>query len=164
MDRPAKDERQQVGSAETVLIPMLGIITIMLLVGGGLVVFELALWSHKGVRQRMTLRVTPADRAEALLRDILDQREYQQLTLHGYLDVKSPTHARRIYRIPACVGLVRMYEDGIAARELCIQPVEPLPSADVVVMHKLMIEGAEQEYLARARQIATMRPNLRYRP
>ncbi|MDP9382063.1 MAG: hypothetical protein M3Q29_18355 [Chloroflexota bacterium] len=30
---------------------------------------------------------------------------------------------------------------------LCVQPVERMPHADVVLTHKLMIEGNEQEYL-----------------
>jgi hypothetical protein len=34
--------------------------------------------------------------------------------------------------------------------ELCLQPVEPLPEGDVVLMHKLMIEANEQEYLRTA--------------
>lgn len=152
------------GTEETVLILLLGGIILLLLAVTGLVFVAVLQWSREGRRVGVSLRVTPGERAEALLREVLDECEYQQLTKHGYLDVRSPTDPQRIYRIPAYVGLVRMYEHGVAVRELCIQPVEPLPSADVIAMHKLMIQGDEQEYLIRARQYATMRPNLRYRP
>jgi hypothetical protein len=36
---------------------------------------------------------------------------------------------------------------------LCMQPVEPLPINDVIALHKLMIEGNEQGYLACANEI-----------
>lgn len=152
------------GSAETLVILMLGGIALLFMAVVGLILVELSWWSRKGTHEGVPLRATPAERAEALLRDVLDESEYQQLTKRGYLDVRSPTDAQRIYRIPAYIGLVRMYEHGVAVRELCIQPADPLPSADVIAMHKLMIQGDEQAYLARARQFATMRPNQRYRP
>jgi hypothetical protein len=47
---------------------------------------------------------------------------------------------------------VRVYERGIAVCNLCVQPIDSLPSDDVVVMHKLMIQGSEREYLAQANQ------------
>ena len=105
---------------------------------------------------------TPAESAETLLRELLDEREYQQLKQRGYVDVASPNDPQRIYRIPGYAGLVRVYEDGWAVRELCLQSVEPLPSGDVVLMHKLLIQGDELEYLARARQYARAGPRLRY--
>lgn len=90
----------------------------------------------------------PGERAERLLRSLLDEHEYRQLMKRGYLDVASPSDAHRFYRIPLFIGRVRVYERGRAVLDLCVQPVEPLPSADVVAMHKLMIQGNEQEYLA----------------
>jgi len=33
---------------------------------------------------------------------------------------------------------------------LCVGPVDPLPDADVVLIHKLMIEANEDEYLKAA--------------
>ncbi len=33
---------------------------------------------------------------------------------------------------------------------LCVQPIEYLPDADVVALHKLMIEADEENYLLRA--------------
>ena len=119
---------------------------------------------QRGIFPGMNLRGTSDECAEALLRDVLDEQEYQQLTQRGYLDVNSPSDAKRVYRIPAREGLVRMYQNGAAVRELCLQPVEPLPRADVIALHKLMIQGDEQEYLTRARHFAATRPNQRYRP
>jgi hypothetical protein len=93
-------------------------------------------------------------RARALLREVLDEREYQQLTKFGYVEVSSPNNEHRVYRIPGAGGLVRVYERGTAVMELCLQPAEPLPDGDVIVLHKLMIEGNEQEYLAKANHFA----------
>jgi hypothetical protein len=98
--------------------------------------------------------VSAEGRARALLREVLDEHEYQQLIRLGYLEVPSPGHTQRIYRIPGAGGLVRVYERGVAVMELCLQPAEPLPDNDVIVLHKLMIEGNEEEYLARANHFA----------
>jgi hypothetical protein len=93
-------------------------------------------------------------RARALLREMLTESEYQQLTRFGYLEINSPSNEQRVYRIPGAGGLVRVYERGTAVMELCLQPSEPLPDGDVIVLHKLMIEGNEQEYLAKANHFA----------
>lgn len=92
-------------------------------------------------------RVASEQRAEALLRDLLSQGQLHQLRRRGYLDVPSPTRANRTYRIPRSRDQVRVYEDGRLIERLCVQAVEPVPTGDVVVMHKLMIEGNEDEYL-----------------
>ena len=107
---------------------------------------------------------TPRERAEALLREILNEREYQQVRKRGYVDIISPSNAQRIYRIPRFLGRVCVYEDGQVVRELCIQPVEPVPSADVIAMHKLMIQGDEEHYLAQANQFSALIPCQPYRP
>jgi hypothetical protein len=93
-------------------------------------------------------------RARALLREMLSEGEYQQLTKFGYLEVSSPSNDQRVYRIPGAGGLVRVYERGTAVMELCLQSTEPLPDGDVIVLHKLMIQGNEQEYLAKANHFA----------
>lgn len=140
------------------LVPLLGMAILLVLLIGGLTFMEWARWSRASARadtnarKRITLRDTPADHAEALLRDVLDAQEYEQLSRYAYLDVKSPSDPERVYRIPGYFGLVQVYERGVPVQALCIQPVDPLPSADVIAIHKLMIQGAEQEYLARARQ------------
>jgi hypothetical protein len=92
-------------------------------------------------------RVASEQRAEVLLRDLLNQSQLHQLRRRGYLDVPSPSRANRTYRIPRSRDQVRVYEDGRLIERLCVQAVEPVPTGDVVVMHKLMIEGNEDEYL-----------------
>ena len=102
------------------------------------------------------------ERGGALLRDLLDDQEYQQLMWLGYLDVASPHHEKRVYRIPRDAGWVRVYTEGRALMELCIQPVAPLPANDVVALHKLMIEGNEQGYLACANEVPLILPSQFY--
>ena len=87
------------------------------------------------------------ERAEALLREILSDDEYRQLGRRGYLEVSSPSRPRRNYRIPRHQGQVKVYEGGVPIMALCVQSVEPIPDGDAVLMHKLMIEGNEEEYL-----------------
>ncbi len=97
---------------------------------------------------------TAESRAKVLLREMLSENQYQQLMRSGYLEVPSPTYDHRVYRIPGSGGLVKVYERGTPLMELCLQPAEPLPDGDVVVMHKLMIEANEQEYLQKANHFA----------
>ncbi|MGH2517527.1 MAG: hypothetical protein ACRDHP_17900 [Ktedonobacterales bacterium] len=99
-------------------------------------------------------RISSEHRAHQLMREMLTSTQYQQLTRHGYVEVTSPAIANRTYRIPGGGGLVRVYEQGHAVMDLCLQPVDPLPDGDIVVMHKLMIEGNEQEYLTKANHFA----------
>jgi len=85
-----------------------------------------------------------------LLRDTLTSEQLRQLTWHGYLEISSPTEPQRVYRVPKLKGYVQVIENGRAIMRLCLQPVECLPDADVVVLHKLMIEGNEEAYLQKA--------------
>jgi len=90
-------------------------------------------------------------RAESLLRAVLTPEQCHQLHWHGYLEVQSPSAAGRVYRVPrARGGFVQVIEDGKAVMRLCVQPVERLPDADVIVLHKLMIEANEEHYLQNA--------------
>lgn len=94
---------------------------------------------------------TAADkRAEALLWEVLSKDERAQLARSRYLAVRSPSMPNRVYRIPASAGLVEVYDSGRLVMKLCARPVQRLPNPDVVVMHKLMIEGCERDYLKRA--------------
>ena len=86
-------------------------------------------------------------RAEALLRELLSEAEYRQLARDGYLEVPSPAHPGRTYRVPRGGGRVRVYEGGRPVMALCVQPAAPLPGGDVVLLHKLLIEGDEPAYL-----------------
>jgi hypothetical protein len=107
-----------------------------------------------GLRESMGEHLSAESRAKALLREMLSESQYQQLIKSGYLEVHSPAYENRVYRIPGSGGLVKVYEKGCAVMELCLQPAEPLPDGDVVVMHKLMIEANEQEYLQKANHFA----------
>jgi hypothetical protein len=89
-------------------------------------------------------------RGRELLRSFLGEAEYEKLMERGYLDVASPHHSERLYRIPLSDGLVQVYDRGELTKRLCLQPTEYLPRCDVVIMHTLMITGDEHEYLARA--------------
>lgn len=92
-------------------------------------------------------RLEAEARAEALLAAMLAPADYRQIRRRGYLDVPSPSRPTRVYRVPRSRDQVRVYEDGRLIERLCVQSIEPVPSGDIVVMHKLMIEGDEQEYL-----------------
>jgi hypothetical protein len=100
--------------------------------------------------RRRELREEAERRAEALLQEILTPEEYGQLVKRGYLEVRSPRWPQRTYRIPRRQGQVHVYERGVPIMALCVQSLEPIPDADAVLMHKLMIEGNEQEYLRTA--------------
>jgi hypothetical protein len=89
-------------------------------------------------------------RAANLLRDTLTPEQIRQLTWRGYLEIPSPTEPQRVYRVPRTKGYVQVIENGRAIMRLCLQPVECLPDADVVVLHKLMIEANEETYLQKA--------------
>ncbi len=112
--------------------------------------------------ESMSEHLSAESRAKALLREMLSEGQYQQLIKFGYLEVSSPAYENRIYRIPGSGGLVKVYEKGCPVMELCLQPAEPLPDGDVVVMHKLMIEANEQEYLQKANHFAPGIISLRY--
>ncbi len=89
-------------------------------------------------------------RAADLLHDILTPEQCRQLMWRGYLEVPSPTSAQRVYRVPRTRGYVQVLENGRAIMRLCVQPIEYLPDADIVVLHKLMIEANEEIYLQQA--------------
>jgi hypothetical protein len=89
-------------------------------------------------------------RAASLLRDTLTPEQCRQLVWRGYLEVPSPTEPQRVYRVPRTKGYVQVIENGRAVMRLCLQPIECLPDADLVVLHKLMIEGNEETYLQKA--------------
>jgi len=89
-------------------------------------------------------------RAEVLLKSLLPNDQYSHLVRKGYIEVQSAMYPYRTYRIPRHRGSVEVYEMGRLVMSLCVQPTESIPDADVVVMHKLMIEGNEREYLRRA--------------
>lgn len=145
-------------------------VVFMLLLGIVLVVFLMALLlvARGALLQRLPFvapwsqHLSADHRARTLLREMLSPTEYQQLTRCGYLEVPSHTYDQRVYRIPGAGGLVKVFDRGAAVMELCLQPAEPLPDGDVIVLHKLMIEANEQEYLQKANRFAPGIISLRY--
>jgi hypothetical protein len=133
-----------------------------------LAVMTLLLMARGTMRPLMRLtapwreEVAAENRARVLLREMLSPNEYQQLVKYGYVEIASPGFEQRVYRIPGGGGLVKVFDRGCAVMELCLQPTEPLPDGDVVVMHKLMIQGNESEYLQRANHFAPGIISLRY--
>jgi hypothetical protein len=95
-------------------------------------------------------------RAGDLLRTVLTREQYCQLIKRGYVDIPSPRDPQCIYRVPRDPGLVKVIEKGRRKASLCLQPLEWVPDADIVVIHKLMIEADEETYLQRANSIAPL--------
>jgi hypothetical protein len=94
-------------------------------------------------------------RADALLNEMLTERERRQLTRLGYVEVKSPHYPDRVYRIPGAPGRVQVFDRNRELWQLCLEPAEPLPYSDMIALHKLMILGNEREYLATANRFAS---------
>jgi hypothetical protein len=92
-------------------------------------------------------------RASELLSDVLTPEQYSQLTRQGHIDIPSPSDPERVYRVPKYPGRVQVREKGNVKMWLCLQPYTWVPDADVVVIHKLMIEADEETYLQKANQI-----------
>jgi hypothetical protein len=92
-------------------------------------------------------------RANELLHSVLTREQYRQLTRNGYLDIPSTRDPGCVYRVPQSQGLVGVIEQGRRKMSLCLQPLEWVPDADMVVMHKLMIEADEETYLQTANKI-----------
>ena len=92
-------------------------------------------------------------RAELLLREVIGGEAFERLMRRGYLEVPSPTFPSRVYLVPERQGPVTVCENGRPVMRLCVQTVERVPDYDTVVMHKLMIEGNEREYLRVANRV-----------
>ncbi|HLI05348.1 MAG TPA: hypothetical protein VKV40_02135 [Ktedonobacteraceae bacterium] len=98
--------------------------------------------------------ISSADRrARQLLREVLTQEEYRQLIQQGYIDIPSPGYPQRVYRVPHTPGFVDVIENKKLQERLCLQPLDRVPNADFVVIHKLMIEADEETYLQKANWI-----------
>ncbi len=146
------------------LLPILAQLVFGLLVVGGLC-WSLAHPSHRhNVQPHQAHAEWLAAKAcaEQLLMEMLSPEDYQQLARRGYIEVRSPNVPDRLYRVPKYRGRIHVYEAGRPVMSLCVQPVQLLPDADVVLIHKLMIEGNEQEYLRIANRfdVTPFRPYL----
>lgn len=90
------------------------------------------------------------EKADKVVNSLLSPDEYEQLRRSGYLDVPSPGYPGRVYRVPSGQGMVAVMESGRCIERLCAQATTPIPDREIVLIHKLMIEGNEQEYLQTA--------------
>jgi len=93
-------------------------------------------------------------RASELLRAVLSVDQHHQLMQLGYVDIPSPRDQEHIYRVPRGPGLVRVIEKERPTMSLCLKPLEKVPDADIVVLHKLLIEADEVTYLQTANRFA----------
>jgi hypothetical protein len=92
-------------------------------------------------------------RAEALVRRLLSTEEQAQLRRDGFLDVPSQQVSGRTYRIPRRGSPVAVLEPDGHVKYLCLQPEMPVASPELVLVHKLLLEGAEQEYWDKANRV-----------
>lgn len=86
------------------------------------------------------------ERAQALLRDSLTADQQTFYEQYGYLEIPSRLHPGRTYRVDGWRP-VAVFEDGEFRGAVCLRPREHLPGPDVVLARKLLIEGAEEEFL-----------------
>ena len=103
-------------------------------------------------------------RAGELLRAVLTPDQYGHLMQRGHIDIASPSDPERIYRVPKGSGRVQVREKGRLTMWLCLQPLERVPEADLLVMHKLMIEADEETYLRKANRFSPTFWEMRERP
>ena len=103
-------------------------------------------------------------RAGELLRAVLTPDQYGHLMQRGHIDIASPSDPERIYRVPKGSGRVQVREKGKLTMWLCLQPLERVPEADLLVMHKLMIEADEETYLRKANRFSPTFWEMRERP
>lgn len=85
-------------------------------------------------------------RAEDLLEASLTAQQHAQYISKGYVEVSSRLHRGRVYRVDAWRP-VSVHQDGRFVGAVCIRPREHMPGPDVLLARKLMIEGAEHEFL-----------------
>jgi hypothetical protein len=90
---------------------------------------------------------TAWQRADSLLRDSLLPSQYECYRSRGYVELPSRLYPGRIYRVDGWRP-VGVYENGQFAGAVCIRPQEALPGPDVLLARKLMIEGAEEQFLS----------------
>jgi hypothetical protein len=137
-------------------ILQVGFLLLLTLTATTHVILKASEWPAASARVWPWLRLRPwwpvaADHAaETLLRSSLSAADYRCLRANAFLEVPSPSYANRVYRIPRGPGQVAVLEGGRITERLCVQPVESLPEADVVLLHKLLIEADETRYLATA--------------
>lgn len=134
------------GSGLAFAVAQVGIITGVFLILCG----ALAWWLYHRETTLSTERSDAERRAQQLVVQMLSREQLNQLGTLGFLELRSRLIPGRSYRVPRRRGQVQVYEEGRHAGSLCIQPTRWVPDGDLVVMHKLMIEASEAEYLRTA--------------
>ena len=81
----------------------------------------------------------------------------------GHLNIASPSDPQRVYRVPKGPGRVQVRDKGKVTMWLCLEPLERVPEADLLVMHKLMIEADEETYLRKANRFTPTHWEMRER-
>jgi hypothetical protein len=134
------------GPGFALAIAQVGIITGVFLILCG----ALAWWLYHRESTLSTARTDAERRAQQLINQMLTRDQLAQLNGLGFIELRSRLIPSRAYRVPRRRGQVQVYEEGRHAGSLCIQPTRWVPDGDLVLMHKLMIEGNETEYLRTA--------------
>lgn len=110
----------------------------------------LAWWLYHRETMLCMQRSDAERRAQELIVKMLNREQVTQLNGLGFIELRSRLIPGRTYRLPRRRGQVQVYEHGHHAGSLCIQPTRWVPDGDIVIMHKLMIEANEAEYLRTA--------------
>jgi hypothetical protein len=92
-------------------------------------------------------------RAEELARRLLSPSEWLQLRREGFLEVRSQAVTGRTYRIPRRGSPVAVLEPDGRVKYLCLLPETPVADPELVVVHKLLLEGAERDYWEKANRV-----------
>ncbi len=139
-------------------ILLLAVVLVLLLALIGVLCAPQRLLRRFGVPVRPTgeERFRAEQRARDLLRQQLGEEGFALLLRRGYLEIPSPSLPDRSYRIPYTQGMVDVIENGLATMRLCIVPTRWVPDCDLVIMHKLLIEGDEARYLRVANRFPTI--------
>jgi hypothetical protein len=88
-----------------------------------------------------------------MLRRVLSEEERAQMQRDGFLEVPSPSVVGRRYRIPRRGAPVAVLEPSGRVVYLCLQPETPVAEQELVVIHKLLLEGAEEDYWQKANRV-----------
>ena len=84
---------------------------------------------------------------------MLSPAEYEQLRREGCVEVRSRSRPGRTYWIPAGGSPVAALEPDGRLVYLCLQPARRVPREELVVIQKLLLEGAEDEFWQQANRV-----------
>jgi hypothetical protein len=79
---------------------------------------------------------------------VLSDEDREHLRASGFIRVRSPSSAARVYHLPFDGGLIGVYEHGALVRLLCGHPVVALAPTDALVALKLAIQVDEPRFLS----------------